>query len=165
MSQNGSWYYEQFMNGYKSCMAVHWLKFLNCTWWCSLWSLSWTRSWTLTLLHSERSKLYAILAFLSATGLSSWTIAVVYDLIALSPCCEVCELIPVGSWCAWLVHDIQLMKIGMNWMSVLTLIAPNKNFNRWHFNLLLLSLEENKAWFFMWILDSLETSSLIFFNR
>ena len=45
-----------------------------------------------------------------------------------------------------------------------TLKAPNKTCSRWHFNFLLLSFEENKAWFFMWILclakDSLETSSL-----
>ena len=48
---------------------------------------------------------------------------------------------------------------------LLTLKAPNKNCSRRHFNFLLLSFEENKAWFFMWILclaeDSLETSSLI----
>ena len=51
----------------------------------------------------------------------------------------------------------------------LTLKAPNKNCNRRDFNFLLLSLEENKAWFFMWILclaeDSLETSSLIFSEK
>ena len=34
----------------------------------------------------------------------------------------------------------------------LTLKAPNKNCSRRHFNFLLLSFEENKAWFFMWIL-------------
>ena len=36
--------------------------------------------------------------------------------------------------------------------SKLTLKAPNKNCSRWHFIFLLLSCEENKAWFFMWIL-------------
>ena len=40
-----------------------------------------------------------------------------------------------------------------------------KNCSRQHFNFSLLSFEENKAWFFMWILclaeDSVETSSLI----
>ena len=37
------------------------------------------------------------------------------------------------------------------------------------YTILLLSIEENKAWFFMWILclaeDSLETSSLIFSEK
>ena len=51
----------------------------------------------------------------------------------------------------------------------LTLKASNKNCSRRHFNFLLLSFEENKAWFFMWILclaeDSLETSSLIFSEK
>ena len=51
----------------------------------------------------------------------------------------------------------------------LTLKALNKNCSRRHFNFLLLSFEENKAWFFMWILclaeDSLETSSLIFSEK
>ena len=49
--------------------------------------------------------------------------------------------------------------------TILTLKAPKKNCSRQHFNFLLLSFEENKAWFFMWILclaeDSSETSSLI----
>ena len=52
---------------------------------------------------------------------------------------------------------------------LLTLKAPNQNCSRRHFNFLLLSFEENKAWFFMWILclaeDSLETSSLIFSGK
>ena len=47
----------------------------------------------------------------------------------------------------------------------LTLKAPNKHCSRRPFTFSLLSFEENKAWFFMWILclaeDSLETSSLI----
>ena len=51
----------------------------------------------------------------------------------------------------------------------LTLKAPNKNCSRRHFNFLLLSFEENKAWFFMLILclaeDSLKTSSLIFSEK
>ena len=51
----------------------------------------------------------------------------------------------------------------------LTLKAPNKNCSRWHFNFLLLSFKESKAWFLMWILclaeDSLETSSLIFSEK
>ena len=51
----------------------------------------------------------------------------------------------------------------------LTFKVPNKNCSRRHFNFLLLSFEENKAWFFMWILclaeDSPETSSLIFSEK
>ena len=51
----------------------------------------------------------------------------------------------------------------------LTLKVPNKNCSRQHFTFLLLSFEQNKAWFFMWILclaeDSLETSSLIFSEK
>ena len=51
----------------------------------------------------------------------------------------------------------------------LTLKAPSKNCSRRHFNFLLLSFKENKAWFFMWIPclveDSLETSSLIFSEK
>ena len=51
----------------------------------------------------------------------------------------------------------------------LNLKAPNKNCSRRHFNFWLLSFQENKAWFFMWILcraeDSLETSSLIFSEK
>ena len=49
---------------------------------------------------------------------------------------------------------------------VLILEAPYKNCSRRHFIFLLLSFEENKAWFFLWILclaeDSLETLSLFF---
>ena len=56
-----------------------------------------------------------------------------------------------------------------NFRMSLTLKVPNKNCSRWHFNFLLSSVEENKAWFFMWILclaeDSLETSSLIFSEK
>ena len=52
---------------------------------------------------------------------------------------------------------------------LLTLKVPNKICSRWHFNFLLLSFEENKAWCFKWILclaeDSLETSSLIFSEK
>ena len=51
----------------------------------------------------------------------------------------------------------------------LTLKALNKNWGRRHFNFLLLSFEENKAWCFKWILclaeDSHETSSLIFSEK
>ena len=51
----------------------------------------------------------------------------------------------------------------------ITLKAPNKNCSRRHFKFLLLSFEENKAWFFMWILCiaevSLETSSIIFSEK
>ena len=53
--------------------------------------------------------------------------------------------------------------------SILALKVPDKNCSRWHFNILLLPIEEDKAWFFMWILclaeDSLETSSLIFSEK
>ena len=45
---------------------------------------------------------------------------------------------------------------------VLTLKVPNKNCSWWLFNFLLLSLEENKAWLFIWICSSVETLSLIF---
>ena len=37
-------------------------------------------------------------------------------------------------------------------MNNLTLKAPNNNCSRWHFNFLLLSVQEIKAWFFMRIL-------------
>ena len=51
----------------------------------------------------------------------------------------------------------------------LTLKVPNKNCSRRHFDFLLLSFQENKAWCFKWILclaeDSLETSSLIFSEK
>ena len=51
-------------------------------------------------------------------------------------------------------------------IQALTVKVPKKHCSRRHFNFLLLSFKENKAWFFMWILclaeDSLETSSLIF---
>ena len=51
----------------------------------------------------------------------------------------------------------------------LTLKAPNKNCSRRHFNFLLLSFKENKAWFFRWILclaeNSFEISSLIFSEK
>ena len=54
-------------------------------------------------------------------------------------------------------------------LTSLTLKAPNKNCNRRHFNFLFLSFEENKAWFFMWILClaeySFESSSLIFSEK
>ena len=53
--------------------------------------------------------------------------------------------------------------------SYLTLKAPNKNCSRQHFIFVLLSFEENKAWFYMWILclaeDLHETSSLIFSKK
>ena len=52
---------------------------------------------------------------------------------------------------------------------ILTLYAPNKNCSRRHFDFLLLSFKENKAWFFIWILciaeDSLETLCLIFSEK
>ena len=52
---------------------------------------------------------------------------------------------------------------------MLTLKALNKNCSRRHFNFLLFSFEENKAWCFKWILclaeDSHETSSLIFSEK
>ena len=51
----------------------------------------------------------------------------------------------------------------------LTLKVSNKNCSRRHFNFLLSSFEENKAWYFMWILclaeDSHETSSFIFSEK
>ena len=69
--------------------------------------------------------------------------------------------------------SIQLERTPPHWLGLtcytLTLKAPNKNCSRLHFNFLLLSFEENKAWFFMWILclaeDSLETSSLSFSEK
>ena len=43
-------------------------------------------------------------------------------------------------------------KLFLKVLKSLFLKAPNKNCNRWHFHVLLLSFEENKAWFFRWIL-------------
>ena len=64
-------------------------------------------------------------------------------------------------WC-WFVKRNWRVR---DFFFILTLKVPNKNCSRWHFIFLLLCLEENKAWSFMWILclaeDSLETTSLI----
>ena len=59
-----------------------------------------------------------------------------------------------------------VIKLQSQTSTFLTLKSPNRNCSRRHFNFLLLSFGDNKAWFFTWILcpaeDSLETSSLIF---
>ena len=61
------------------------------------------------------------------------------------------------------------MEVGKSVSEHGCLLGLNKNCSRWHFNILVLSFEENKAWFFMWILclakDSHELSSHIFSGR
>ena len=51
------------------------------------------------------------------------------------------------------------------YLIMLTLKAPNKNCSRRHLIFLLLSFDENKACFSCLAEDSLETSSLIFFEK
>ena len=69
----------------------------------------------------------------------------------------------------WVTAGCVLIQNKVVWRSWLTLKEPNKNCCRRHFNFLLLSFEENKAWCFKWILclaeDSHETSSLIFSEK
>ena len=79
---------------------------------------------------------------------------------------------------SYIVQEMSLLtEILANWLQIfwtsrqtfLNFKAPNKNCSRRHLIFLLLSFEENKAWFFMWIFclaeDSLETSSLIFSEK
>ena len=63
-------------------------------------------------------------------------------------------------WCKMSTKNLYRLN---GWRFYLTLKVPNKNCNKQHFNLFLSSFEDNKAWFFMWILclaeDSLKTLS------
>ena len=54
---------------------------------------------TLTLLHSERPKLYAILAFLSATGLKYWRCWVL-AVTTMTCCTSVCIPFPMLYHCS-----------------------------------------------------------------
>ena len=116
---------------------------------------------TLTLLHSERPKVYTILAFLSATGLTTsclpplppWVPTFLqrenFNPIALRKA-KIVYYFGLSE-CNNRVNEFLLSPLKMKpfQKGILTLKAPNKNCSRRHFNFLPLSLEGNMASFFM----------------